>query len=79
MKIIEGFTKPEIDPSERVGFWDKIRMSFHSAISVVWKGDGDVHLRLKGEMFFVCFVKAFVAHSQDLEIPMLLPAFGLVS
>ncbi|OAT06570.1 hypothetical protein BDBG_02757 [Blastomyces gilchristii SLH14081] len=48
MKIIEGFSKPEIDPSERVGFWDKIRLSFHSRINVVWKGDGDVHLRLKG-------------------------------
>ena len=48
MKIIEGFTKPEIDPSERVGFWDKIRLSFHSRIRVVWKEDGDVHLRLKG-------------------------------
>ena len=48
MKIFEGFTKPEIDPSERVGFWDKIRLSFHSRIRVVWKEDGDVHLRLKG-------------------------------
>ncbi|PGH10506.1 hypothetical protein AJ79_05434 [Helicocarpus griseus UAMH5409] len=48
MKIIEGFSKPEIDPSERVGFWDKIRLSFHSRINVVWKGDGDVHFRLKG-------------------------------
>ncbi|KAJ5257032.1 hypothetical protein N7478_013136 [Penicillium angulare] len=48
MKIIEGFTKPEIDPSERVGFWDKIRLSFHSRIKVLWKEDGDVHLRLKG-------------------------------
>lgn len=48
MKIIEGFTKTEIDPSERVGFWDKIRLSFHSRIRVVWKDDGDVHLRLKG-------------------------------
>ncbi|WEW61240.1 Protein SABRE [Emydomyces testavorans] len=48
MKIIEGFTKPEIDPSERVGFWDKIRLIFHSRINVMWKGDGDVHLRLKG-------------------------------
>lgn len=48
MKIIEGFTKPEVDPSERVGFWDKIRLSFHSRMRVRWKGDGDVHLRLKG-------------------------------
>lgn len=48
MKIIEGFTKPEIDPSDKVGFWDKIRLSFHSRINVVWKGDGDLHLRLKG-------------------------------
>lgn len=52
MKIFEGFTKPEIDPSERVGFWDKIRLSFHSRINVMWKGDGDVHLRLKGLFAF---------------------------
>lgn len=51
MKIIEGFSKPAIDPSDRVGFWDKIRLSFHSRINVVWKGDGDVHLRLKGNIY----------------------------
>ena len=50
MMIIEGFTKPEIDPSDRVGFWDKIRLSFHSRLTVNWKGDGDVHLRLKGKL-----------------------------
>ncbi|KAL9622581.1 MAG: hypothetical protein Q9160_003078 [Pyrenula sp. 1 TL-2023] len=48
MMIIESFTKPEIDPSDRVGFWDKIRLGFHSRIVVNWKEDGDVHLRLKG-------------------------------
>lgn len=48
MQVIEGFTKPQVDPSERVGFWDKIRLSFHSRINVAWKGDGDVHLMLKG-------------------------------
>lgn len=51
MMIIEGFTKPQVDPSERVGFWDKIRLSFHSRVLVSWKGDGDVHLQLKGTSF----------------------------
>ncbi|KIW00215.1 uncharacterized protein PV09_08255 [Verruconis gallopava] len=48
MQVIENFTKPPVDPSERVGFWDKIRLTFHSSIKVAWKGDGDVNLVLKG-------------------------------
>ena len=48
MMVIETFTKPQVDPSERTGFWDKLRLSFHSRIDVSWKGDGDVHLTLKG-------------------------------
>lgn len=48
MQVIEGFTKPPVDPSDRVGFWDKIRLSFHSRVNVAWKGDGDMHLILKG-------------------------------
>lgn len=48
MMVIETFTKPQIDPSDRTGFWDKIRLSFHSRVSVAWKGDGDVHFMLKG-------------------------------
>lgn len=48
MMIIEGFTKPQVDPSDRVGFWDKIRLSAHSRVVVGWKGDGDVRLQLKG-------------------------------
>jgi hypothetical protein len=48
MMNIETFTKPQVDPSDRTGFWDKIRLSFHSRVSVAWKGDGDVHLMLKG-------------------------------
>lgn len=52
MMVIEGFSKPQVDPSERVGFWDKIRLSVHSRVSVAWKGDGDVHLKLKGTLSF---------------------------
>lgn len=48
MMVIETFTKPQVDPSERTGFWDKLRLSFHSKIDVAWKGDGDVHFTLKG-------------------------------
>ncbi|KAI0416178.1 mitochondrial protein from FMP27-domain-containing protein [Xylaria grammica] len=48
MMVIESFTKPQLDPSERVGFWDKIRLNFHSRVRVAWKAGGDVHLALKG-------------------------------
>jgi len=48
MMVFETFTKPHVDPSERTGFWDKIRLILHSQISLAWEGDGDVHLALKG-------------------------------
>ncbi|KAI9148024.1 hypothetical protein HJFPF1_11845 [Paramyrothecium foliicola] len=48
MMAIESFTKPQVDPSERVGFWDKLRLNFHSRINIAWKGDGEMHLALKG-------------------------------
>lgn len=48
MQVIEGFTKPPIDPSDRIGFWDKVRLTFHSRVNIAWKGDGDLHCILKG-------------------------------
>lgn len=48
MMVVESFTKPQVDPSERVGFWDKLRLNTHSRVHVAWKGDGDMHLSLKG-------------------------------
>lgn len=48
MMVIETFTKPQVDPSERMGFWDKIRLTFHSRVKIAWIGDGDVNVMLKG-------------------------------
>ena len=48
MQVIEKFTKPRIDSSRSIGFWDKIRLVVHSRLRVAWTGGGDVHLRLKG-------------------------------
>ncbi|KAF4506326.1 hypothetical protein G6O67_006423 [Ophiocordyceps sinensis] len=48
MMVVESFTKPQVDPSERAGFWDKLRLNTHSRIHLAWKGDGDMHLSLKG-------------------------------
>ena len=48
MQVLESFTKPPMDTSDRVGFWDKIRLGFHSRVNIAWKGDGDVHFVLKG-------------------------------
>ncbi|KAF8469216.1 mitochondrial protein from FMP27-domain-containing protein [Kalaharituber pfeilii] len=48
MMVFETFTKPHLDPSERPGFWDKIRLVLHSRVNIKWKGDGDVHLTIKG-------------------------------
>ncbi|KAK9335831.1 mitochondrial protein from FMP27-domain-containing protein [Lipomyces starkeyi] len=47
MMVFDTFTKPPIDPSEKIGFWDKIRLIFHSRIRFAWK-EGAVHLLLKG-------------------------------
>jgi hypothetical protein len=50
MMVLEGFTKPEIDPSDGIGFWDKIRLMFHSRVFVNWIGGGDFQVLLKGEL-----------------------------
>ncbi|KAF3932880.1 hypothetical protein ABW19_dt0202976 [Dactylella cylindrospora] len=48
MMVFETFTKPHADPSEKIGFWDKLRLSVHSRIRWAWKDDGDVQVTLKG-------------------------------
>lgn len=38
MKVFDGFTKPPVDPSEKVGFWDKLRANIHGRLN--WKLNG---------------------------------------
>jgi hypothetical protein len=51
MQIFDTFTKPPPDTSEKIGFWDKMRLIIHSDFRFNWKGGGDVHLTLKGISF----------------------------
>lgn len=48
MQVFDTFTKPQQDPSDKIGFWDKIRLIIHSDFKFNWKGGGDVHLTIKG-------------------------------
>ena len=75
MQIIESFTKPQVDTSERTGFWDKIRLSVHSRVNVAWKGDGDVHLKLKGKKiaFPECVLLTKLLGSRD---PYIITGYG---
>ncbi|KAG0748764.1 hypothetical protein G6F23_001619 [Rhizopus arrhizus] len=47
-RIFETFTKPPIDPSEKVGFWDKIRLIIHTRTKISFAGGGDLAVIMKG-------------------------------
>lgn len=47
MQVFDLLSKPPIDPSEKLGFWDKIRSVFHARLELRWP-EGNVHLQLNG-------------------------------
>lgn len=46
MKVMETLSHAQIDPSPRIGFWDKFRLILHWVVKVDF--EGPVHLHLKG-------------------------------
>ena len=52
-QVFDTFTKPQEDRSDKIGFWDKMRLIIHSDFRFNWKGGGDVQFTLKGtDLFF---------------------------
>lgn len=47
-RVVDTLTKASPDPSERIGFWDKIRLQLHWRIRILFEGDGPVNFHLKG-------------------------------
>ena len=48
MQCLDNFSKPPLDPSVKLGFWDKTRYLFHGKINIVWKKRGKFEISLKG-------------------------------
>ena len=47
-KVFDTFTSPQLDLSEKLPFWDKMKLMFHVSFKLLWVGGGDVHLTFKG-------------------------------
>ena len=47
MQCIDNISKPPMDPSRKVGFWDKVRYLFHGKVKINWVNNGGFDIYLK--------------------------------
>lgn len=47
-RVFDSITSPPHDPSPRLGFWDKLPLILHGKVNILFAGEGDLHIYLKG-------------------------------
>jgi hypothetical protein len=47
-RVLDTFTKAPVDPSDKIGFWDKIRLIIHTRAKISFVGGGDLAIVIKG-------------------------------
>ncbi|KAI9488532.1 golgi-body localization protein domain-containing protein [Zychaea mexicana] len=47
-RTFDSFTRPPVDPSSKIGFWDKIRLIIHTKTKISFVGGGDFAFLMKG-------------------------------
>lgn len=47
MQCIDNISKPPLDPSMKIGFWDKVRYLFHGKVEISWPCNGKFDISLK--------------------------------
>lgn len=47
MQCIDNISKPPMDPSRKIGFWDKVRYLFHGRVKINWVNNGGFEIYLK--------------------------------
>ncbi|KAG2234621.1 hypothetical protein INT48_003429, partial [Thamnidium elegans] len=48
MRVLESLSAEQVDPSSRLGFWDKVRFMIHTQTKLSFIGGGDLALVVKG-------------------------------
>lgn len=48
LRVMDTFTRAPVDPSDKIGFWDKIRLIVHTRAKISFVGGGDLAIVMKG-------------------------------